>query len=105
MSTNAGGVRLLRYGSLRGNVLGLETVSGRCVCVWGGGGEQHWSCGSGLGSQPLGCEFDPSLGCAVETLSKFHAHTCMHIRLRKHTSIHFGLRLAVHLKAGEPMGM
>ncbi len=43
-----------------------------CVCVGGvGGGEQHWSCSSGLSSQPLGCEFDPSLGSAVETLSKF----------------------------------
>ena len=27
VSTNAGGVRLLRYGSLRGNVLGVEAVS------------------------------------------------------------------------------
>ena len=26
MSTNAGGLRLLRYGSLHGNVLGLEVV-------------------------------------------------------------------------------
>ena len=26
ISTNAGGVRLLRYGSLHGNVLGLEVV-------------------------------------------------------------------------------
>ena len=26
VSTNAGGLRLLRYGSLRGNVLGLEVV-------------------------------------------------------------------------------
>ena len=25
-STNAGGIRLLRYGSLRGNILGVETV-------------------------------------------------------------------------------
>lgn len=27
VSTNAGGLRLLRYGSLRGTVLGLEVVS------------------------------------------------------------------------------
>ena len=27
LATNAGGVRLLRYGSLHGNVLGLEAVS------------------------------------------------------------------------------
>ena len=27
VSTNAGGMRLLRYGSLHGNVLGLEAVS------------------------------------------------------------------------------
>ena len=27
VSTNAGGVRLLRYGSLHGNVLGIEAVS------------------------------------------------------------------------------
>lgn len=27
VATNAGGVRLLRYGSLHGNVLGLEAVS------------------------------------------------------------------------------
>ena len=27
ISTNAGGIRLLRYGSLRGSVLGLEAVS------------------------------------------------------------------------------
>lgn len=27
MSTNAGGVRLMRYGSLRGSILGLEAVS------------------------------------------------------------------------------
>ena len=27
VSTNAGGLRLLRYGSLRGNVLGVEAVS------------------------------------------------------------------------------
>lgn len=26
-STNAGGIRLLRYGSLRGNILGVEAVS------------------------------------------------------------------------------
>ena len=26
-STNAGGIRLLRYGSLRGNILGVEVVS------------------------------------------------------------------------------
>ena len=31
-ATNAGGIRLLRYGSLRGNILGLEAVS-VCVCV------------------------------------------------------------------------
>ena len=50
VSTNAGGLRLLRYGSLRGNVLGVEAVSvcgvwveavNVCVCVcvcvvWGG---------------------------------------------------------------------
>ena len=28
VATNAGGLRLLRYGSLRGTVLGLEVVSG-----------------------------------------------------------------------------
>ena len=27
MSTNAGGLRLMRYGSLHGSVLGLEVVS------------------------------------------------------------------------------
>jgi len=27
VSTNAGGMRLLRYGSLHGNILGLEAVS------------------------------------------------------------------------------
>ena len=27
VSTNAGGIRLLRYGSLQGNILGLEAVS------------------------------------------------------------------------------
>jgi len=27
VSTNAGGIRLLRYGSLHGNILGLEAVS------------------------------------------------------------------------------
>ena len=26
IATNAGGLRLIRYGSLRGNVIGLETV-------------------------------------------------------------------------------
>ena len=26
-ATNAGGIRLLRYGSLRGNILGVEAVS------------------------------------------------------------------------------
>ena len=26
ISTNAGGLRLMRYGGLRGNILGLETV-------------------------------------------------------------------------------
>lgn len=28
ISTNAGGIRLLRYGSLHGSVLGLEVVTG-----------------------------------------------------------------------------
>ncbi len=28
VATNAGGVRFMRYGSLRGNVLGLEVVLG-----------------------------------------------------------------------------
>lgn len=28
VSTNAGGLRLLRYGNLHGNILGLEIVSG-----------------------------------------------------------------------------
>ena len=32
MSTNAGGVRLLRYGSLHGNILGIEAVS-KCLVV------------------------------------------------------------------------
>lgn len=27
ISTNAGGIRLLRYGNLHGNILGLEAVS------------------------------------------------------------------------------
>lgn len=27
LSTNAGGIRLLRYGSLQGNILGLQVVS------------------------------------------------------------------------------
>ena len=31
VSTNAGGIRLLRYGSLHGSVLGIEAV--RCVDV------------------------------------------------------------------------
>ena len=35
VSTNAGGLRLMRYGSLRGNILGVEAVS---VCGEGGGG-------------------------------------------------------------------
>lgn len=30
LATNAGGLRFLRFGSLRGTVLGLEAVSGRC---------------------------------------------------------------------------
>ena len=30
VSTNAGGIRLLRYGSLRGSILGVEAVS---VCI------------------------------------------------------------------------
>jgi len=43
VSTNAGGMRLLRYGSLHGSVLGLEAVScflspksfiGRRQCTW-----------------------------------------------------------------------
>ena len=29
VSTNAGGLRLVRYGGLHGSVLGLEAVSGR----------------------------------------------------------------------------
>lgn len=38
VATNAGGLRLLRYGSLRGTVLGLEVVrrvpgSSFCVCT------------------------------------------------------------------------
>ena len=41
ISTNAGGIRLLRYGSLRGNVLGLEAVS----CY-------HGYTGSGCGQCP-----------------------------------------------------
>lgn len=32
VSTNAGGIRLLRYGSLHGTVLGLQTVSGLLLC-------------------------------------------------------------------------
>lgn len=31
VSTNAGGLRLLRYGNLHGNVLGLEVVRGNLV--------------------------------------------------------------------------
>lgn len=37
VSTNAGGLRLLRYGSLHGTVLGLEVVrteSKTCVCSY-----------------------------------------------------------------------
>lgn len=33
VSTNAGGIRLLRYGSLHGTVLGVEAVSGIVVCA------------------------------------------------------------------------
>ena len=32
-STNAGGIRLLRYGSLRGNILGVEVVRECVSCV------------------------------------------------------------------------
>jgi FAD/FMN-containing dehydrogenase len=31
VSTNAGGIRLIRYGSLQGSVLGIEAVSGHTV--------------------------------------------------------------------------
>lgn len=31
MSTNAGGLRLMRYGSLHGSILGIEVVGGVCV--------------------------------------------------------------------------
>lgn len=31
IATNAGGLRLLRYGSLHGTVLGLEVVSKNCI--------------------------------------------------------------------------
>ncbi len=41
MSTNAGGLRLMRYGSLRGNILGVEAVS---VCGEGGGGGDILKC-------------------------------------------------------------
>jgi FAD/FMN-containing dehydrogenase len=30
VSTNAGGIRLIRYGSLQGSILGIEAVSG-CI--------------------------------------------------------------------------
>ena len=39
LSTNAGGLRLMRYGSLHGSILGIEVVSGAvvpvevCVCM------------------------------------------------------------------------
>lgn len=33
LATNAGGLRFLRYGSLRGTVLGLEVVSWSHCCV------------------------------------------------------------------------
>ena len=33
LATNAGGLRLLRYGSLHGNVLGIEAVS-KCDCYF-----------------------------------------------------------------------
>ena len=32
VSTNAGGIRLLRYGSLHGSVLGIEAVSVFIIC-------------------------------------------------------------------------
>ncbi len=32
VSTNAGGMRLLRYGSLRGNILGIEAVRNQSCC-------------------------------------------------------------------------
>lgn len=34
VATNAGGLRLLRYGSLRGTVLGLEVVRASCTGTW-----------------------------------------------------------------------
>lgn len=34
VATNAGGVRLLRYGSLHGNVLGLEAVSSQVILTF-----------------------------------------------------------------------
>lgn len=34
VATNAGGVRLLRYGSLHGNVLGLEAVSSQVLTFY-----------------------------------------------------------------------
>ena len=65
VATNAGGLRLLRYGSLHGSVLGLEVVlaDGRVLDLlttlrkdntgWGGGGGGH-ACRQGATSKKSG---------------------------------------------------
>ena len=67
VATNAGGLRLLRYGSLHGSVLGLEAVLAggrrrlRCACcaalycgaaacwAWGGACRRCWQVGEAGG--------------------------------------------------------
>jgi hypothetical protein len=98
VSTNAGGIRLIRYGSLQGSVLGIEAVSGHTVKHFTGLQIKKWdmSCLATVSvtHSPISARLDLSLSiprkardlCLTDTCNLLH-HSSLHLTLCLDSSV------------------